>query len=127
MSDLMSQEELDRLLNSGDFLKEQPEELPEEEKDDDGKTEINQRKLELILDVPVKSRVVVGKTTRKLKDLLDLKPGMIIETSNEVTKHVELMVNDNVIALGEVVVVGENYGLCVKQIINPVERMRKLK
>ncbi len=127
MSDLMSQEELDRLLNSGDFLKEQPEELPEEEKDDDGKTEINQRKLELILDVPVKSRVVVGKTTRKLKDLLDLKPGMIIETSNEVTKHVELMVNDNVIALGEVVVVGENYGLCVKQIINPVERIRKLK
>ncbi|MBS4021264.1 MAG: FliM/FliN family flagellar motor switch protein [Dethiobacter sp.] len=85
------------------------------------------RNLELILDVPVKSSVVVGKTTKKLKELLAVKPGMIIETENLVGEYVELHVNDNVIALGEVVVVGENYGIRVKQIIGPEERILKLR
>lgn len=124
MNDLLSQEELDRLLGSGELLNSEKE---EEQKVLHEIGDINKQKLDLILDVPVKSRVVVGSTTRKLKELLELKPGMIIETNNEVAKHVELHVNDNVIALGDVVVVGENYGLCVKQIINPIERMQKLK
>ncbi len=89
-------------------------------------TEGGKRKLELILDVPVKSTVILGTTKRKLKDLLNIKPGMIIETDGNVDDNVKLCVNDNVIALGEVVVVGENYGLSVKQIVSPLERIQKL-
>ncbi len=93
----------------------------------DESTCTDKRKLELILDVPVRSRVVVGRTVKKLQDLLALQPGMIIETENPVSQDVELYINDNVIALGEVVVIGENYGLRIKQIVAPEERVRKLK
>lgn len=117
MKDQSKQEELGRLKEDEAC---QTGERQSEEKG------IDKNKLELILDVPVKSRVVVGKTTQKLAELLNLKPGMIIETKNLVTEDVEFHVNDNVIALGEVVVAGEHYGLRVKQIINPVERIRKL-
>jgi flagellar motor switch protein FliN/FliY len=89
-------------------------------------TEDSRGKLELILDVPIRSRVVLGATKRKLKDLLGVKPGMIIETDSNVADYVKLYVNDNVIALGEVVVVGESYGLNVKQIVSPLERIQKL-
>jgi len=84
------------------------------------------RKLELILDVPVKSRVVLGVTKRKLKDLLSIKPGMIIETEHSVAEDVRLYVNDNLVALGEVVVAGENYGLRISKIVSPLERVKKL-
>ncbi|RJX27841.1 MAG: hypothetical protein C4554_03535 [Dethiobacter sp.] len=126
MSDILTREELDRLLKEGKNAASRESSLGDPEQRQKS-TDTNKRKLELILDVPVRSRVVVGKTTKKLRDLLALKPGMIIETENYVTEYVELYVNDNVIALGEVVVVGENYGLRVKQIITPAERIRKLK
>lgn len=87
----------------------------------------NQEKLQMIMDVPVRSRVVVGQTKKKLQELLQLRPGMIIETENLVDEDVELHINDKIIALGEVVVVGESYGLRIKKIITPEERVNKLK
>ncbi|MCR3921148.1 MAG: FliM/FliN family flagellar motor switch protein [Firmicutes bacterium] len=127
MSDVLTQDELDLLIKGR--------ELGADCKDDhnpeyvEQKQEIiskNKQKLALILDVPVKSRVVVGKTQKRLQDLLALVPGSLIETDNSVSDMVELYVNDHLIALGEVVVIGENYGLRVKQIVTPVERIRKL-
>lgn len=128
MSDLLKQGELDRLINS---CGEQNLDGNQEHRSGNiaqkqGGRDKNKSKFDLILDVPVRSRVVVGKTQRKLQDLLALKPGMIVETENIVTDQVELYVNDHVIALGEVVVVGEHYGFRVKKIVTPVERIRKL-
>lgn len=119
MSDFLSQEEIDRILGDSG-LKDAPAQAAPVRS---GK----QSKLDLILDVPVTCKVIAGKTKKKLKDLLELKPGMIIETDHNVNEYVELYVNESVVALGEVVIVGENYGLRIKQIIAPEERVRRLR
>lgn len=85
------------------------------------------KKINMLLDVPVRSQVVVAKTRRSVWELMELKPGMIVETDNNISDLVELQINDQVIALGEVVIVGENYGLRVKKIISPASRIKKLK
>lgn len=121
MSDFLTQEEIDQILNGGG-LKETPPKAPA------AFTRAGkQSKLDLLLDVPVTCKVIAGKTKKKLKDLLELKPGMIIETDHNISEYVELYVNDSVIALGEVVMVGENYGLRIKKIIPPAERVRRLR
>ena len=128
MSERLKQDTQGRLINSNSEqnLDSNLEHLSDSIEQMQGVRDKNKSKFDLILDVPIRSRVVVGKTHRKLQDLLSLKPGMIVETENYVTDQVELYVNDHVIALGEVVVVGENYGLRIKKIVTPVERIRKL-
>ena len=85
------------------------------------------RTLDLLMEVELPVSVSFGRAELPLKDVLKLTTGSIVELNRSVDEPVELIVNNCVIARGEVVVVEGNYGVRIKQIISPQERLRTLK
>ncbi|MFZ3576616.1 flagellar motor switch phosphatase FliY [Virgibacillus sp. DJP39] len=86
-----------------------------------------QRNLDLLLDIPLKVSVELGRTKRTIKDVLDLSPGAIIELDKLAGEPVDIFVNDKLIAKGEVVVIDENFGVRLTDILSQSERLKKLK
>jgi flagellar motor switch protein FliN/FliY len=84
------------------------------------------RTLGLLLEVELPVSVSFGRTQLELKDVLKLNTGSIVELNRSISEPVELIVNNCVIARGEVVVVEGNYGVRIKQIISKEERLRTL-
>ena len=82
--------------------------------------------LDLLLDVEMPVSVSFGRASVPLKDVLKLTSGSIVELNRGVSDPVELIVNNCVIARGEVVVVEGNYGVRIQQIISARERLRTL-
>ncbi|MCG0278146.1 MAG: flagellar motor switch phosphatase FliY [Thermanaeromonas sp.] len=85
------------------------------------------RNLELILDVPLDIEVVLGSTTKSIKEILSLGPGSIVELDKMADEPVEILVNGTLIAWGEVVVVNENFGVRITNILDPYERINHLR
>jgi flagellar motor switch protein FliN/FliY len=83
-------------------------------------------KLELILDIPLRVSVELGRTRMIVNDLLQLGQGSVIELSKLAGDPLEVLVNDKLIARGEVVVVNEKFGIRLTDIISPIERIEKL-
>ena len=83
-------------------------------------------KLELILDIPLKVEVVLGRSRRPVKEILNFGPGAIIDLDRLVDEDVEVLVNGTLVARGEIVVVGENFGVKINQILSPSERLGKI-
>ncbi|MCL6611827.1 MAG: flagellar motor switch phosphatase FliY [Peptococcaceae bacterium] len=92
-----------------------------------GLTPEEKRKLELLLEVPLKVSVVLGRTRRPIREVLNLTPGAIVELNSLVDEPVEVLVNGTLVAKGEVVVVNENFGVRITYIMSPEERLRQLK
>ncbi|NPV72514.1 MAG: flagellar motor switch phosphatase FliY [Pelotomaculum sp.] len=88
---------------------------------------IDQRRLDLILDIPLKVTVILGRTRWPIKDILGLTPGSVVELQNLVDEPVEVLVNGVLVAFGEVVVVNENFGVRITSIIGPEERLQNLR
>ena len=84
------------------------------------------RTLDLLLEVELPISVSFGRSQMRLKDLVKLNTGSIVELNRSVSEPVEIIVNNCVIARGEVVVVEGNYGVRIKQIISRQERLRSL-
>ncbi|MFW6381857.1 MAG: flagellar motor switch phosphatase FliY [Bacillota bacterium] len=82
--------------------------------------------IELVKDVPLKATVRLGKAQMKIKDILDLGEGSIIELDKLAGETVDLLVNGKLIAKGEVVVIDENFGFRVKDIVSPKERLSSI-
>lgn len=82
--------------------------------------------LDLLLEVELPVGVSFGRTQMRLKDAVKLSTGSIVELNRTITEPVEIIVNNCVIARGEVVVVEGNYGVRIKQIISREERLRTL-
>ena len=82
--------------------------------------------IELLLDVELPVRVSFGKAQLLLRDVIKLTTGSIVELNRAVTEPVEVLVNNCVIARGEVVVVDGNYGVRIHQIISRQERLRSV-
>lgn len=85
------------------------------------------RSMELLLDVELPVSVSFGRAQLPLKDVLKLTTGSIIELNRAVSEPVEVIVNNCVIARGEVVVVEGNFGVRIRQVISRQERIRTLK
>lgn len=85
------------------------------------------RNLELILDVPLDIEVVLGTTVKPIKEILSLSPGSIVELEKMADEPVEILVNGTLIAQGEVVVVNENFGVRITNILDPYERINNLR
>ena len=85
------------------------------------------KNMDLILDVPLDISVVLGRTRKSIQDILNLGTGSLIELEKLAEKPVEILVNGKQIALGEVVVVDENFGVRITSIVSNVERIRTLK
>ncbi len=84
------------------------------------------RTLELLLDVELPVSVSFGRAQLPLKDVIKLTSGSIVELNRAVGEPVEIIVNNCVIARGEVVVVEGNFGVRVQQVISKQERLRTL-
>lgn len=86
----------------------------------------NSKTLDLLLEVDLPIGVSFGRTQMRLKEALKLTTGSIVELNRSVTDPVEIIVNNCVIARGEVVVVDGNYGVRILEIISREERLRTL-
>lgn len=83
--------------------------------------------LELLLDIDVPVSVKMGSTKMFLKDILTMGSGNIIELDESADEPVELVINNQVIARGEVVIVDGYFGFRIKEIVSRAERIKKLK
>ncbi len=82
--------------------------------------------LGLILDVELSLVARLGQVEMPIREVFALGPGSIIEVGRSVEEPVELLVNEKLIARGEVVVVDEKFGLRITEIVSPTERVRSL-
>lgn len=85
------------------------------------------RNLNLILDIPLKVTVELGRTKMPVSDLLNLTQGSVIELMKLAGEPMEVLVNEKLIARGEAVVVNEKFGVRLTDIISPTERIEQLK
>lgn len=80
----------------------------------------------LIEDVTLRVAVQLGKTHMPIKDILELGAGSIVELDKLAGEPVDLLVNGKLVAKGEVVVIDENFGFRVKDIVSPLERLKQI-
>lgn len=85
------------------------------------------RNLSLILDIPLRVAVELGRTKMPVSELLNLTQGSVIELNKLAGESMEVLVNDKLIARGEAVVVNEKFGVRLTDIISPAERVEQLK
>lgn len=83
--------------------------------------------LQMILDIPLKVSVELGRTRMPVKELLNLAQGSVIELNKLAGEPLEVYVNDKLIARGEAVVVNEKFGVRLTDIISQTERVETLK
>jgi len=88
---------------------------------------VRTRNLDLILDIPLKVTVELGRTKMVVHDLLALGQGSVIELNKLAGEPMEVLVNDKLVARGEAVVVNEKFGVRLTDIISPMERIQQLK
>ncbi len=94
---------------------------------DAGAEEQKDRNLALILDIPLRVTVELGRTKMPVSELLNLGQGSVIELNKLAGEPMEVLVNDKLIARGEAVVVNEKFGVRLTDIISPAERVEQLK
>jgi flagellar motor switch protein FliN/FliY len=80
----------------------------------------------LLMDVFMEMTVELGRTRKLVKDILTIGEGSIIELDKLAGEPVDILVNHKLIAKGEVVVIDENFGVRVTEIVSPMERMSEL-
>ena len=93
----------------------------------DSKQTTVQRGLDFILDIPLQVTVELGRTQMLVDDLLQLGQGSVVELSKLAGEPMEILVNQKLIARGEVVVVNEKFGVRLTDIISPLERVEQLR
>jgi flagellar motor switch protein FliN/FliY len=84
-----------------------------------------QGELNRILDVKVKLRVELGRRRLSIADVLAMGPGSVVEFCKSAEEPLDIFVNDQLIARGEAVVIGERYGIRITEVISPSERLRQ--
>ena len=85
-----------------------------------------QGNISLIMDVFMEMTVELGRTKKQIKDILGMGEGTIIELDKLAGEPVDILVNHKPIAKGEVVVIDENFGVRVTEILSPLERVSDL-
>lgn len=94
--------------------------------DNNSKTEPLPKNIDLILDVPLEVSVVLGRTKKNIRDILNFGTGSLIELDRLAEEPVEILINGKKVAYGEVVVVDENFGVRITNIVNNAERIKTL-
>ncbi len=115
----MEEQEIEETASSADL----------EELVDDGRPsdfDSDNPDLEVILDIPVSICMVVGQTPISIRNLLQLNQGSVIELDRLAGEPLDVLVNNTLIAHGEVVVVNDKFGIRLTDVISAAERIRKL-
>ncbi len=92
-----------------------------------GRTANGSADLDFILDIPLEVTVEMGRTRMLINDLLQLGQGSVIELNRLAGEPLDILVNSKLVARGEVVVVGEKFGIRLTDIVSPMERVKRLR
>lgn len=87
---------------------------------------VDPQKLNLLLDIPLKVSVVLGRTKKQINEVLKMTPGAIVELETLVDEPVDILVNGKKVAQGEIVVVNENFGIKITGISSTKYRINSL-
>jgi flagellar motor switch protein FliN/FliY len=82
--------------------------------------------LDFILDIPLEVTVEMGRTRMLINDLLQIGQGSVIELNRLAGEPLDILINNKLIARGEVVVVSEKFGIRITDIVSPLERVKRL-
>lgn len=82
--------------------------------------------LDLVLDIPVDISLRVGTTDISIRDLVSLVEGSVVALDQDAGSALDVIVNGTLIAHGEIVVVDDQYGVRLTEVVSPVERIEKL-
>ncbi len=82
--------------------------------------------LDLVLDIPVDVSLRVGSTDISIRDLVSLVEGSVIALDQDAGEPMDVLVNGTLIAHGEIVVVDDQYGVRLTDVVSPVERIEQL-
>jgi flagellar motor switch protein FliN/FliY len=85
-----------------------------------------QASLDLIMDLSLRLTAELGRAELMIRDVLQLGPGSIIELDKTVGEPVDLLVNERLIARGEVVVIDDSFGVRITEIVTPMERAESI-
>ena len=126
MEDEAAKEDFDALDDIGDI---DATGEGDEDMDDEGAAPVSggeTKSLDLILDIPLTVAVELGRSKMLINDLLQLGQGSVIELTKLVGEPLEVLVNQKLVARGEVVVVNEKFGVRLTDIVSPMERVQSL-
>lgn len=90
-------------------------------------TQAESRNLNMLLDIPLQVTVELGRTNRSVKEILELSSGSIIELDKLAGEPVDILVNSRLIAKGEVVVIDENFGVRITDILSQADRLNNIR
>jgi len=82
--------------------------------------------MDIVMDVPLSVTVELGRTNKLVREVLDLSPGSVIELDKLAGEPVDILVNGKYIAKGEVVVIDENFGIRITDIVRPADRIPRI-
>lgn len=113
----LTQEEMDALLGeTKSTASEETFQFQELESNEVEKTSEEAMNLQLLLDIPLEIVVELGRTKKKISEVLELTSGSIVELDKLTGESVDVFVNGKLIAKGEVVVIEEHFGVRIKEI-----------
>ncbi len=95
--------------------------------DETSSTHSEPNNLSMLLDIPLQVTVELGRTKRMVKEILAVSQGSIIELDKLAGEPVDILINNKLIAVGEVVVIDENFGVRVTDILSTADRISKLR
>ena len=93
---------------------------------EEGNSDISKIDSEVLQNIPVTVSVEVGRTSLKIRDLMRLAQGSVVELDRLAGEPLDLMVNNTPVAQGEVVLVNERYGIKLTSVIPTVDRVKNL-
>jgi flagellar motor switch protein FliN/FliY len=82
--------------------------------------------IDVLQNIPVTLSAEVGRTVMKIKDILQLSEGSIVELDRIAGESIDVLVNNTAVARAEVVVINERYGIRLTQVLDAADRLRKL-
>jgi flagellar motor switch protein FliN/FliY len=88
---------------------------------------VDMKNLDLILDIPMQISVQLGSVRMYVRELLQLGQGSVVELDKMAGEPMEVLVNNKLVARGEVVVVNEKFGVRLTDVVSAAERVEKLK
>jgi flagellar motor switch protein FliN/FliY len=97
-----------------------------QEDGDRGAVDTSQIDVEVVQSVPVTISVEVGRAVLKIRDLIRLTQGSVVELDRMAGEPLDLLVNNTIVAQGEVVLVNDRYGIRLTRVVPPNERLRNL-
>ncbi|MCD6460363.1 flagellar motor switch protein FliN [bacterium] len=90
-------------------------------------TQKTKNNIDIILDVNVEITAELGRKTMLIRDILEIGPGAVLELNKLAGEPVDLLVNNKLLARGEVVVINENFGVRIIDIVGQEQRIKNLK